>query len=65
MTLKNKAFNFLHGIKLYDKFGSENVGYVKGDLTKLIKYDWSKPFTLILGNKVIDEKEYLRRSRKK
>jgi hypothetical protein len=44
MTLKNKFFNWQHGVKRYKGKGCNNVGVRTGEITK---YDWSKPITFV------------------
>lgn len=45
MTIKNKIFNFIHGIKRYRGKGCKNIGLRqwKGNYY-LVQFDWSKPW---------------------
>ena len=43
MTIKNKLYNWWHGVKRVRTKGSKNVGRYADSDDILVKYDWEKP----------------------
>jgi hypothetical protein len=52
MTIQNRFYNWVHGVKRYRGKSCKNVGMLRGmehQLDVFVKYDWGKPMTYVTG----------------
>lgn len=58
MTLRNRFYNWSHGVKRLRRKGCRNVGVPYPDYPQeevIVKYDWSKPFKYLSKRYTIKE----------